>query len=398
MGLPAEKLRTRPLLSVHRAATRYDPTRTIFLRNTFARAFRVKFAKLKAAIFRAVVTEDCFSLAPPPAGIRRIMVQETALQTPGHGAFAFPRSADKVQAFMQWLQEQEQAGLLETTRIPQIGTASEAPWTDVYISDSYSRGVQRARYELAHAGYAVPSIEATGGILYAISLPFHVDRVGLLFSRTFSELKGITAAMDQVISRVLSQSMADGDGARVIARKLLSTISGVGDLSFTDKIGRFIPAEQRAEMIARTETIRAFNEAALQEYRNWGAAGVSAEVEFQTAGDSRVCPRCASLQGKEYTLDEASGVLPLHVRCRCCWKPRDMTGKEAAKQGPMAVPEATTKEIILTASTKEAVDFTKIIGEVDINKFKDPELMKAVHIKMVEDINEYLDTYGEHFD
>jgi SPP1 gp7 family putative phage head morphogenesis protein len=318
------------LISVHAASVRYDPTRTLHLRNTFARAFRVKFAKLKAAIFRAIVTEDCFGLKPPDPIFRRIMVQETALTTPGHEAFAFPRSQDKVSKFMEWLQAQEQAGLLEVGTRPQLGQAIESAWTDKYITDSYSRGIQRARYELAHAGYGVPSMEATGGVLASMSLPFHMDRVGLLYSRTFSELKGVTSAMDQIISRVLSQSMADGDGARVIARKLLTTISGVGDLSFTDKIGRFIPAEQRAEMIARTETIRAFNEAALQEYRNWGAVGVSAEVEFQTAGDSRVCPRCASLQGKKYTLDEASGVLPLHVRCRCCWLPVDLTGKEAA--------------------------------------------------------------------
>jgi SPP1 gp7 family putative phage head morphogenesis protein len=326
MGLPAEKLRT-PLISVHAASVRYDPTRTLHLRNAFARAFRVKFAKLKAAIFRAVVTEDVFGLAPPSAGIRRIMVQETALATPGHEAFAFPRSADKVKAFMAWLQEQEAAGLLEVSERPQIGQAVEQAWTNKYVQDSYERGVQRARYELAHAGYGVPSMEATGGVLASMSLPFHMDRVGLLYTRTFSELKGVTNAMDQVISRVLSQSMADGDGARVIARKLLSTISGVGDLSFQDKIGRFIPAEQRAEMIARTELIRAFSEAQLQEFRTWGIVGVSAEVEFRNAGDSRVCSSCSFLQGKVYTLDEASGIIPVHPRCRCCWLPVDKTGQ-----------------------------------------------------------------------
>lgn len=328
MALPAENLHP-PMLSVNAVIRKTDPTRTLFLRNRWARDFRVRFAKLKRAIVRTVVTEDCFGLAPPPPGIRRIMVQEVALKTPGHGAFAFPRSAEKVTAFMKWLQEQEQAGLLETTRIPQIGTASEAPWTDIYVSDSYSRGIQRARYELAHAGYGVPSMEATGGVLASMSLPFHVDRCGLLFTRTYSELKGVTAGMDQIISRTLAQGMADGDGARLLARKLVAAIDGkgAGELGMFDKIGRFIPAEQRADMIARTEILRSFNEAALQEYRNYGAVGVSAIVEFQTAGDSRVCDRCAFLQGKTYTLDEASGVLPLHVRCRCCWLPAEAPKK-----------------------------------------------------------------------
>jgi SPP1 gp7 family putative phage head morphogenesis protein len=322
MPLPALKT---PILSVHAAMTRTDPTRTLFLRNNFARAFRVRFAKLKWAIRRAVIVEDVFGLAPPEPGFRRIMIQEVALQTPGQGAFAFPRSADKVNKFMEWLHGQVDKGLLEVSQRPQIGQAVESVWTDLYIQDSYQRGVQRARYELAHAGYAVPSIEATGGILNAISLPFHVDRVGLLFTRTYGDLKGITQAMESQISRVLAQGMADGDGPRLLAKKLIATIDGrgAGTLGIHDTLGRFIPAERRAEMLARTEILRSFNEAALQEYRNWGAVGVSAIVEFQTAGDSRVCDRCAFLQGKTYTLDEASGVLPLHPRCRCCWLPAE---------------------------------------------------------------------------
>ncbi|TSA08019.1 MAG: hypothetical protein D4R73_09185 [Deltaproteobacteria bacterium] len=315
MGLPAEKLRTRPLLSVHRAATRFDPTRTIFLRQSFVRDFTRRFRALKNEIIRAVVVEDCFGLTPPDAGIRRIMVQEVTLTTPGHGAFAFPRSAEKVTAFMKWLQEQEQAGLLEVSHRPQLGQAVESAWTDRYISDSYQRGVQRARYELAHTGYSVPSIESTGGVLASMSLPFHVDRVGLLFTRTFSGLKGITDAMDHQISQVLAQAMADGDGARVIAKILVATIDGnnAGTLGITDTLGRFIPAERRAEMLARTEVIRAYAESSLQEYKNWGVEGVSAEVEFKNAGDARVCPECASLEGRVYTLEEASGIIPVHT-------------------------------------------------------------------------------------
>jgi hypothetical protein len=48
---------------------------------------------------------------------------------------------------------------------------------------------------------------------------------------------------------------------------------------------------------------------------------VEADVEHQTAGDSRVCPQCASLQGTRYTIAEARGVVPVHPRCRCAWKP-----------------------------------------------------------------------------
>lgn len=330
MGLPAEKLRT-PLLSVHRAATRFDPTRTIFLRAAWCRDFRVRFAKLKRAIKTAIIDEDVFGLNPPPAGIRRIMIQETALTTPGHEAFAFPRSQEKVQAFMEWLRSQVDRGLLEVSRRPQLGSAVESAWTDTYVQDSYQRGVQRARYELAHAGYGVPSMEATGGVLASMSLPFHMDRVGLLFTRTYGDLKGITQAMESQISRVLSQGMADGDGARVLARKLIATIDGkgAGTLGIHDTLGRFIPAERRAEMLARTEIIRAHAEASLQEYKNWGVTGLDVLVEFINAGYN-VCPKCLSLT-TEYAngipIDQASGIIPVHPHCRCAWLPREAPKK-----------------------------------------------------------------------
>jgi hypothetical protein len=78
-----------------------------------------------------------------------------------------------------------------------------------------------------------------------------------LFTRVFSDLKGITSAMDAQISRVLAQGIADGDGPALLARKLVATINGtkMGDLALTDTLGRFIPATRRAMILARTEII-----------------------------------------------------------------------------------------------------------------------------------------------
>jgi SPP1 gp7 family putative phage head morphogenesis protein len=95
----------------------------------------------------------------------------------------------------------------------------------------------------------------------------------------------------------------------------------MGDLALTDTLGRFIPATRRAMMLARTEIIRAYAEATLQEFRNWGVEGVSAKAEWSTAGDDRVCPKCAPMEGRIFTLDEASGLIPFHPNCRCAWIP-----------------------------------------------------------------------------
>ena len=45
--------------------------------------------------------------------------------------------------------------------------------------------------------------------------------------------------------------------------------------------------------------------------------GVVVQGELQTAGDDRVCSRCAELQGQVFTLDKIEGMIPVHPQCRC---------------------------------------------------------------------------------
>lgn len=288
----------------------YDPTRTTVLRNAFASAMQRRFLELVKVIKKAVQDEDVFGILPP---------QTFQMVAPGSRAFAFERSSKKIEDFLQWLQEQIDAGILQVGYLQQIGRGGEAAWTNLYILDSYKRGVIRARYELQKAGYDVPSLDDTGGVNASMSNLFHADRVGLLYTRVFNELKGITSDMDKLISRVLAQGLVDGDNPRLLARKLVSVVrgSGAGDLALTDSLGRFMPAMRRASILARTEIIRAHHLATIQEYRNWALEGVYIKAEWMTAGDSRVCSRCSSLQGKIYTLDEIESMIPLHPECRC---------------------------------------------------------------------------------
>jgi SPP1 gp7 family putative phage head morphogenesis protein len=294
----------------------YDPTRTTSLRNLFAKDVHKRFGEFVRVIRESIVTQDCFGLTHKAVATHQVAPT-------GSGAFTFMRDPEKVEAFMRWLRQQEEKGLLTIGQFEQIGRAVNEAWTNRYILDSYKRGVMRARYELQKAG--VPPLENTGGIEASMGTPFHMDRVGLLFTRVFSQLQGITAAMDSTISQVLAQGMIDGDGPALIARKIIATIDGrgLGDLGITDKLGRFIPAERRAIMLARTETIRAFHLAAIQEYRNWAVVDVYVQAEWMTAGDNKVCPECAKMEynadgtRKIYSLDEIEPLIPLHPFCRC---------------------------------------------------------------------------------
>lgn len=289
----------------------YDPTRTTSLRNAFSRQMDRRFNELIKVIRVAVIDQDCF-------GAQKRMVTQQ-MYPPGYHAFDYPRSAERVEAFMRWVRLQVDRGILTVQQFQQIGEAVEGAWTNMYVADSYKRGIMRARYEMGKAGMNVPSIEDSGGIDTVFGLPFHMDRVGLLFTRVYNELTGVTEAMANNIAQILSQGMIDGDGPRLLARKMIAAIdgTGAGTLGITDKLGRFISAKRRAEMIARTEMIRSFHLAAIQEYRNWGVLGIQVRAEWITAEDNRVCEKCASMEGRTFTLDEIEPMIPAHPLCRC---------------------------------------------------------------------------------
>ena len=289
----------------------YDPTHTTALRNAFAADFRRRFKELAVVLAIGVYQNDCFGL--------KEKLHTFQMAPPPREAYAFLRSQEKIAAFMKWLEKQVELGILTIHDLDQIGTAVETLWTNKYIFDSYKRGVLRARYEMSRLGVDIPPIETVGGIVTLLGLPMHLDRLGLLYTRLFTDLKGITAAMDSQISRILAQGLADGDGPRLLARKLVSTINGtgMGELGITDTLGRFIPAARRAEILARTEIIRAHHLGTIQEYRNQGLFNIVVKAEWKTAGDNRVCTRCASLEGQVFTLDEIEPMIPLHPQCRC---------------------------------------------------------------------------------
>jgi len=310
-ALPAVKLERFPLLAAYQRGDRYDPTRTTALRNAFARDMAKRFRWLRGQVRRMIVDEDCFGLRPEGGGVRVVRIHRRD--------FDFPRSQDKIAHFMDWLGGQVDQGILQVSVRDRLGTSIEDAWTNVYIEDSYKRGVMRARYEMERAGHLVPRLEETGGITGAMMQPPHADRLGVLYTRTFTGLRGITQAMDHQISQVLAQGIADGDNPMLLARKLNKAISGIGaDLSLTDTLGRHIPAERRAKLLARTEVIRAHHQGMMQEYRNFGMLGVRIQAEWQTAGDLRVCPECLDMEmAGPYTLEKIEGMIPLHPQCRC---------------------------------------------------------------------------------
>lgn len=293
-------------------AGRRDPTRTTSLRNTFSREMTKRFSLLRGIIRRAVVTEDVFGLRNPSATAGITAMRR--FQTPGPRRFAFPSSSAKVSAFMAWLQSQVQSGVLEVSDITQVGTGINAAWTNKFISQGYRQGVFRARRQMIQLGANVPTIEQTGGLSVIMGTPVHADRVGLLYTRVFSDLKGITDNMDTQISRVLSEGLSRGINPNDIAKRLNAVISRNGaSLEITDTLGRFVTAEQRAKTLARTEIIRAHAEGQLQEFENWRVSGVRGKAEWVTSG--KPCPQCEPKEGNVFSIADARGLIPYHPNC-----------------------------------------------------------------------------------
>jgi SPP1 gp7 family putative phage head morphogenesis protein len=270
-----------------------DPTRTKTLRDAWTADVKRRFRKLKQKIRHAILEDDVLELRNAS---RLHPIKTLAFK-------GFTHASDKVDEFMSWLNEQEDLGILEVqSRKGRTITGSSA-WQNKYIDHSYRQGLRRANQELKKIG--VEGADASDqNIRTAFARPFHADRVGLLYTRAFTELRGITEAMDRRISQVLADHLARGDGPRVIARDLANTVNGIG--------------RNRAILLARTETIRAHHEATINTYEEAGVLGVSVKAEFRTAGDSRVCEICFGLEAAgPYTLEQIRPMIPAHPLCRC---------------------------------------------------------------------------------
>jgi SPP1 gp7 family putative phage head morphogenesis protein len=308
-----------------------DPTRTTTLRKQFTRELRVRFNTLRRAIIQLVVTEDSFGLGgsliigsntPDNLGARLVIPTLSVSSRPptsntrseasllSLNQFQFLTNPQKVEAFRRWLATQLGFRILGVTP-EQI----EGAWWRQFIEQGYHKGAGRAFTDTRRVQRAVAS---TGEQLsffrgtqqeflrQSFAQPETIEKLQLLVGRVFTELKGVTDQMSQVMTRVLAEGLVQGQNPRVIAREITKSL----DIS-----------KHRAETIARTEIIRAHSEAQLDSLERLGIDEVGVAVEWSTAEDARVCPLCRPLDGIVLKTSEAHGLIPRHPNCRCAFLP-----------------------------------------------------------------------------
>lgn len=314
-----------------RNPSRFDPTRTTTLRRSFAAALARRFGRLKAALYKLVVEEDAFGLAPrshdPFTTIGNTLVSNQR--------WAFMSTPQKLEAFKAWLKTQVDREVL--------GKDEGELWRE-FVTKGFERGAGRAFDDVSKRRFKPGEGEFYEGskqqfLRSAFGKPVAIEKVQLLASRAFDELKGISESMSTSITRHLTDGLVRGLSPREIGRVMAKDVDGIG--------------KARATTLARTEIIRAHAEGQLIAMEDLGVEEVGVAVEWSTTGDDRVCPACQPLEGVVLKLDEAKGMLPRHPNCRCSWIPANVGEKDEDRKTSKREIEAAVKESLKAAEDSE---------------------------------------------
>jgi SPP1 gp7 family putative phage head morphogenesis protein len=172
------------------------------------------------------------------------------------------------------------------------------------IAEAYQHGIQFAVLWGRRVGKDIPITE----------LPADLRTIKILQARDLSELKGITDAMSKEMTRTLSDGILAGRTFKEVTQDMLAAVDDIG--------------VTRASTLARTETMRAVNEATRERYSTFGIEKVQAleAIDEKTCTDweitvgDRTFMGCVEINGEVFTMDEAAEVdAQSHPNCRRCW-------------------------------------------------------------------------------
>jgi len=139
-----------------------------------------------------------------------------------------------------------------------------------------------------------------------------VDRSALdfLVNYDLNLLGNVTRELADNIEQQIAVGIVAGDSIAKIGEKIGGVITDPEDFRLAGKTV-FKSAQNRIEVITRTETLRAFGQGRQKFYQTVGVT----RVVWVTAGDERTCPQCGPLDGQEFWMDKVPA-MP-HPRCRC---------------------------------------------------------------------------------
>jgi SPP1 gp7 family putative phage head morphogenesis protein len=248
------------------------------LREDFVKEIRRRFRRLRGEIRRWVGYEhDVFGLSedPPP---------RDELPNDGPDVYRFATDPAKINAFMLWFQMRLSSEVLQQAEAARVRNGEH--WTAEHVRSAYGRAWQQARTRLRTSGVDVDEVEQ---IDVVFDLPVSRRALETLYTRTYENLESVTEDAAEPVRETLARGLDEGWNARKTADELTKEVRTI--------------QHTQAEVLARTESQNAYSEGTLDRYERAGADIVS-HGEWSDANDTRVCPICKRLDGREFTIAE----------------------------------------------------------------------------------------------
>lgn len=231
----------------------------------------------------------------------------------------------------------------------ELNTFIVGDWQEQYQRRSYELAIERTNQSLKRQGIILTSSES-GRALSALELsaviasfdsispnlfnPVHQEALSFLFTRSFEALSGLSQEMARTVRNILFNGVQQGLGINEIARQINGRIS----------VGR-----SRAQLIAQTETIQAFQRGTINQSTLAGEfLGEDVGLRWLTRRDNKVRHLHAGWHGKVFSKDDAFKNINISPwNCRCGLSP--------------VIEEADTeaKRIKFTKERKQLIDLTK---------------------------------------
>ena len=268
-----------------------DPTKTTTLRKRLVSKIRGRANKLKASIRRYIVQQDALLLTD-----NRLKIFAEIIQ-PGDSPTV------KVQKFREWMEEQIQTDFI---KLDETGSLVEVVNSD--INDAFLKGTEMGKASVQGitgdiSDTLTRSTRTSGSLSSAFGpAPIAREELELVFNTTRDNLINLADDMASKAAGAVSRGLISGQSPVQIAQAIVKEI----DIQ-----------TNRAVVTARTEIIRAHHIGNVGEMKAAGLEDVTVLAEWSTAKDGRVCQNCVRLEGRIFTIDEISGLIPLHPQCRC---------------------------------------------------------------------------------
>jgi len=221
----------------------------------------------------------------------------------------FTLDASQQRVYLSFLQGEIDRLLMVTNEPPN--------WQGVYQTQSYQRAIDATRASLISQGADIVPTEverlaaldlqpftATPSLGTAGAAPIHRDALEFLHARSYNSLKGWTDAMARETRQILFDGVAQGKGIDDVVREM---------------VDRQDVSRSRARVIARTETIQAFQISSTNEaQRASEEIGEEVLLRWLTVRDTRVRHLHATWHGTLTTpQDNRARINVSPWNCRC---------------------------------------------------------------------------------